>query len=111
ACFGIELTVNNVAALYFVDYFDSLRQMDPIQATGYAGLIAGSFGLMNLFARTLGGVFGDKCGNAWGLSGRARWLFVTVFFEGVLLIIFSQLSILALAIPALVAFSLFVQMS
>jgi MFS transporter, NNP family, nitrate/nitrite transporter len=33
ACFGIELTVNNVAALYFVDYFDAFRQMDTIQAT------------------------------------------------------------------------------
>ena len=26
ACFGIELTVNNVLALYFIDYFDSSRR-------------------------------------------------------------------------------------
>ena len=111
ACFGIELTVNNVAALYFLDYFDAFRQMDTIQAAKYAGLIAASFGLMNLFARTLGGALGDKCGTVWGLSGRVKWLFVTLFFEGLLLILFSQMSVLVLAIPALVVFSLFVQMS
>ena len=111
ACFGIELTVNNVAALYFVDYFAVFREMETIQAAKYAGLIAASFGLMNLFARTLGGAFGDKCGSIWGLSGRVKWLFVTLFFEGLLLIVFSQMSVLTLAIPALVVFSLFVQMS
>ncbi len=111
ACFGIELTVNNVAALYFVDYFAVFREMETIQAAKYAGLIAASFGLMNLFARTLGGVFGDKCGSVWGLSGRVKWLFVTLFCEGLLLILFSQMSALAAAIPVLVVFSLFVQMS
>ncbi|REK09053.1 MAG: MFS transporter [Planctomycetota bacterium] len=111
ACFGIELTVNNVAALYFVDYFAVFREMETIQAARYAGLIAASFGLMNLFARTLGGAFGDKCGSIWGLSGRVKWLFVTLFCEGLLLMVFSQISVLALAIPALVIFSLFVQMS
>ncbi len=69
ACFGIELTINNVAALYFVDYFDFFRNMDPLKAVGTAGLIASLFGLMNIFARTLGGVFGDKFGERWGLSG------------------------------------------
>jgi NNP family nitrate/nitrite transporter-like MFS transporter len=47
ACFGIELTINNVAALYFHDRFGL--------SVGTAGLIAGLFGLMNLFARSLGG--------------------------------------------------------
>ena len=28
ACFGIELTINNIAALYFVDYFDYFKNMD-----------------------------------------------------------------------------------
>ena len=111
ACFGIELTVNNVAALYFVDYFDAFREMDAVQAAKYAGMLAASFGLMNLFARTLGGHWGDKCGAAWGLSGRVKWLFITLFCEGLFLILFSQMTSLSLAIPLLVTFSLFVQMS
>ena len=111
ACFGIELTINNVAALYFVDYFDHFRQMDTVAAVRTAGLIAGLFGLMNLFARTLGGFFGDKFGARWGLKGRVRWLFIAIFCEGVALMLFSRMSVLALAIPSLILFSLFVQMS
>lgn len=103
ACFGIELTVNNVAALYFADYFDL--------GLVAAGLIAGSFGLMNIFARTLGGIFGDNYGAIWGLKGRAFWLFICLFFEGLALMLFSQMQVLFLAIPTLIVFSLFTQMA
>jgi MFS transporter, NNP family, nitrate/nitrite transporter len=103
ACFGIELTVNNVAALYFIDYFDLTLVT--------AGLVAASFGLMNIFARTLGGLFGDNFGSLWGLRGRAFWLFVCILFEGIALIIFSQMAVLFLALPALIVFSLFTQMA
>lgn len=111
ACFGIELTINNVAALYFLDYFEYFKQMDPLKAVGMAGLIASLFGLMNIFARTLGGVFGDRFGEKWGLSGRVKWLFMAVFCEGLALMLFSQMNLLTLAIPTLIIFSLFVQMS
>lgn len=111
ACFGIELTINNVAALYFVDYFDEFKAMSDVEALGTAGLIASLFGLMNIFARTLGGVFGDKFGQKWGLSGRVKWLFMILFCEGLALMLFSQMSVLALAIPTLILFSLCVQMS
>ncbi|MBL4812074.1 MAG: MFS transporter, partial [Rhodobacteraceae bacterium] len=103
ACFGIELTVNNVAALYFFDYFDLTLVT--------AGLVAASFGLMNIFARTLGGLFGDNFGSLWGLKGRAFWLFICILFEGFALMIFSQMSVLFLAIPSLIVFSLFTQMA
>jgi MFS transporter, NNP family, nitrate/nitrite transporter len=103
ACFGIELTMNNVAALYFTDYFG----MNVVAA----GAAAAAFGLMNLFARTLGGVFGDRFGATSGLRGRVTWLFACVFIEGLCLMFFSQMKILALALPALILFSLFVQMS
>lgn len=54
ACFGVELTVNNVAATYFSDEFGL--------STSKAGLVAALFGLMNLFARSLGGIWsGEKC--------------------------------------------------
>jgi MFS transporter, NNP family, nitrate/nitrite transporter len=111
ACFGIELTINNVAALYFLDYFDYFQNMDPLKAVGMAGMMASLFGLMNLFARTLGGLFGDKFGEKWGLSGRVKWLFVVLFLEGLLLMLFSRMSVLTMAIPTLLLFSLFVQMS
>ncbi len=103
ACFGIELTINNVAALYFADYFGL-----GLKA---AGATAAMFGLMNIFARTLGGYFGDVFGKKWGLKGRATWLFMAIFLEGVALMVFSQMQVLLLAIPALIVFSLFVQMS
>jgi NNP family nitrate/nitrite transporter-like MFS transporter len=111
ACFGVELTINNIAALYFVDYFAHFREMDPLQAMGTAGLIASLFGLMNIFARTLGGVFGDRFGERWGLSGRVKWLFITIFLEGLSLMVFARMNTLVLAIPMLIVFSLFVQMS
>ena len=110
-CFGIELTVNNVLALYFIDYFDFFSSMSAVQAVQWAGAAAMLFGLMNVFARTLGGMVGDLFGRRWGLSGRVRWLFIALFCEGLALMLFSQMPVLALAIPALMVFSLFVQMS
>ena len=103
ACFGIELTINNVAALYFHDRFNL--------SVGTAGLIAGLFGLMNIFARTLGGVWGDQAGIKFGLKGRVVFLGIVLLLEGLALILFSQMSILLLAVGAMIIFSLFVQMS
>jgi uncharacterized membrane protein YphA (DoxX/SURF4 family) len=103
ACFGIELTINNIAALYYMDTF----------ALGIktAGLVAGLFGLMNIFARTLGGYISDRFVVMRGLRGRVLWLFIALLCEGVALVFFSQMRVLALAIPAMILFSLFVQMS
>lgn len=103
ACFGVELLVNSKAALYFRDYFDMGRTQ--------AGIIAGLFGLMNIFARTLGGAFGDRFGKIWGLSGRVRWLFLVLFCEGLALMLFSRMTAVPLVIGTLIFFSLFVQMS
>ncbi len=103
ACFGIELTIFGTLALYMFDYFGLTLVT--------AGMVAASFGLMNLFARTLGGVFGDNFASIWGLKGRASWLFITLFIEGLALMLFSQMSVLFLAIPTLLFFSLFTQMS
>jgi NNP family nitrate/nitrite transporter-like MFS transporter len=111
ACFGIELTIDNVAVLYFVDYFDYFKQLDAGEALRGAGLIAAMFGLMNLFARALGGWIGDKCGNRWGLGGRVRWLFLALLGEGIGLMLFSQATTLWLAIPLLIVLGMFVKMS
>jgi MFS transporter, NNP family, nitrate/nitrite transporter len=111
ACFGIELTIHNVAALYFMDYFAWFQDMDMMQAIRSAGLIAGLFGLMSVFARTLGGVFADRCGEKWGLSGRTKCLFIVLFCEGLSLMLFSRMNVLLTAVPALMLFSLFVKMA
>lgn len=103
ACFGIELTINNIAALYFRDQFGLGLKT--------AGLVAGLFGLMNIFARTTGGIIGDLFGKTGGLKGRVKWLFIAVFVEGIALIFFSRMTVLPVAIGVMIVFSLFVQMS
>ena len=102
-CFGVELTINNIAAIYFFDTFDL--------TLATAGLIAGLFGLMNIFARTLGGVFSDLFAKQSGLKGRVRWLFIALICEGIALIAFSQMHVLSMAIGIMLVFSLFVQMA
>jgi NNP family nitrate/nitrite transporter-like MFS transporter len=111
ACFGLELTIDNIAVLYFLDYFDELKQAPEMSALATAGLIGGLFGGMNIFARALGGVIGDKVGARWGLAGRTKWLFLALFGEGLLLMCFSQARTLWLAVPLVMLFGLFVKMS
>lgn len=103
ACFGIELTINGTAAMYFFDKFGLTMTT--------AGIVASCFGLMNLFARSMGGYLSDLVNKDGGLRNRVRFLFVCLLLEGILLILFSQLSVLWMALPVLIVFSLFVQMS
>lgn len=103
ACFGVELTINNIAAIYYHDYFNLDLKT--------AGLIAGLFGLMNIFARSTGGFLGDKAGFKWGLKGRVWLMGGLLFFEGISLIVFSQMTWLPIAIGTMIVFSLFVQMA
>ncbi|HZL91381.1 MAG TPA: MFS transporter, partial [Pirellulaceae bacterium] len=103
ACFGIELTIDNIAHLYFVDKFGL--------SVTWAGVAAGLFGAMNIVARALGGLISDKCSARWGLRGRVGWLFVALAAEGILLACFSRAHVLLAAIPLLLAFGLFVKMS
>jgi MFS transporter, NNP family, nitrate/nitrite transporter len=103
ACFGVEITVDNVAALYFKDSFHvSLR---------LAGVLASLIGMMNLFARALGGIAGDWAGSRWGLRGRSRLLGLTIFVEGLLMVLFSRLTILGPATAAFLLFGLLVCMA
>jgi NNP family nitrate/nitrite transporter-like MFS transporter len=103
ACFGVELTMDNVAAIYYADHFGlGLKQ---------AGLAAGSLGLLHLFARTLGGLVSDRLGGRWGLKGRVNWLFAALLFEGLGLMLFSRMTSLSFAVPAMIGFGLFMKMS
>jgi len=103
ACFGMELTIDNIAALYFTDSFHL--------ALTTAGVVAGSFGMMNLFARALGGIVSDRLHARWGLRGRALLLGGTIFCEGLALMLFSQMRVLPLAIAAMMLTGLFIKMS
>lgn len=102
-CFGMELTIDNIAALYFADYFHL--------ALTAAGLVAASFGMMNLFARALGGVASDRCNRRWGLKGRVALLGCTLGAEGLALMLFSQMRWLPLAVATMMLTGLFVKMS
>ena len=100
---GIEITIDNIATLYFVDNFQlGLKE---------AGLIAGLFGMMNIFARALGGIFGDKAGKKFGLKGRIFILGVFLLCEGLGIMLFSQMASLSWAIAAMLLFALFLKMS
>jgi NNP family nitrate/nitrite transporter-like MFS transporter len=103
ACFGIELTINNVAALYYFDSFSLDLRM--------AGLVASLFGLMNIFARSMGGYFGDRFGDRFGLRGRVHFMGAVLFFQGLALLLFSRMTVLPLAIGTMILFSLCVQMA
>lgn len=103
ACFGVELTMNNIIALYYHDRFEL--------SIAAAGGIAGLFGLMNLFARTMGGILGDRAGIRFGLRGRVAFLGTVLLIGGVALIIFAQMSTMFMAVGAMVLFALFIQMS
>jgi MFS transporter, NNP family, nitrate/nitrite transporter len=103
ACFGIELFIHNVAATYYVDHFGlSLKQ---------AGMAAGSFGLLALFARALGGWISDKVAARGDLNSRVNLLFVLMLGEGLGLLWFSQTTSVTLAIVAMLAFGLCTHMA
>lgn len=103
ACFGIEITIDNIAALYFKDKFNLSLEA--------AGLIAASFGMMNLFARALGGLLSDKVNIFRGLKGRVIVLGACLFLEAVGILIFSSMDVLSYSVIAMISFALFVKMS
>ncbi|MPW42902.1 MFS transporter [Acinetobacter guerrae] len=103
ACFGIEIFIHNIIAMYYVNNFNfGLKE---------AGLAAGIFGLLALFARALGGIVSDKVAMKKGLDGRTKVLFVMILGEGLFLILFSQMNSAMLAIMAMTVFALFTHMA
>jgi len=103
ACFGIELFIHNVAATYYVDHFGlSLKA---------AGMAAGSFGLLALFARALGGWLSDRAAARGDLNSRVNLLFILMVGEGLGLLWFSQTTNVTLAIVAMLAFGLCTHMA
>jgi NNP family nitrate/nitrite transporter-like MFS transporter len=103
ACFGIELTIHNLAATYYVDAFS----LD----VKTAGLYAGSFGLLALFARGLGGIVSDRIAHRSGLDGRTGFLFVLILLEGLGLMLFTHMDTAGTALCAMLGFGLFTHMA
>ncbi len=103
ACFGMELTVYGTMDDYLQNRFGLDRST--------AGNLVLSFALMNIFARTLGGYFGDLFGKLKGLRGRVIFLALILAAEGAMLSLFSITTSLAVGMIFLIAFSLTVQMA
>lgn len=119
-CFGVELAVNNQIGLYFYNEFKR-ADCDPtnplivdecrILTQSTAGLIASLFGLMNLFARGLGGLASDVMNQTRGVPGRLMILFLTLSGQAVFLLAFQSQRSIPLAMLFLVCFSTCTQMS
>lgn len=103
ACFGIEIFIHNIAAVYYVDHFGlSLKS---------AGLAAASFGLLALFARALGGWLSDKLAMRGNLNSRVTLLFVMMIGEGAGLLWFAKADSVTFAVIAMLCFGLFTHMA
>ena len=103
ASFGIELTVYGTMD----DYLQNTFQLERVTA----GNIVLSFALMNIFARTLGGFFGDKFGKLKGLRGRVLFLSFILTVQGIMLVTFSLSTSIIIGFIFLILFSLSVQMA
>ncbi|GAC1389303.1 MAG: MFS transporter [Variovorax sp.] len=103
ACFGVEIFIHNIAASYYVDQFGLSIQS--------AGLAAGIFGGLALFARALGGISSDRIAAFKGLDGRSLLLFGCMLGEGIGLVLFSIAPSVSLAIAAMALFGLFTHMA
>lgn len=103
ACFGIEITIDNIAATFFVDNFNASLVL--------AGGLAASFGFMNIFARALGGIVSDKVGATYGLKGKGRLLSIMLVLEGIGLCLFAQAGSMFWAVTSMLFFALFLKMA
>ncbi|MEZ0541223.1 NarK family nitrate/nitrite MFS transporter [Fibrella arboris] len=103
ACFGMEITFDGVASLYFFDTFGLTETQ--------AGFWAMLFGGMNLFARAVGGIVADRVGSRYGMRGKGILLATMLLLEGIGILLFAQSGNLALAIGSMLAFAMFLKMA
>ncbi|TAG32262.1 MAG: MFS transporter [Sphingobacteriia bacterium] len=103
ACFGVEITVDNFAPIFFTDTFGA--------SLSVAGMAAGIFGWINIFARPLGGIMADKIGKIWGFDGKTILLSVLLLIEGAGLIWFAKSGNIGMAIFMMFVFGLSLKMA
>lgn len=98
ACLGVELTMNNAAALYYKDEFG--------QSTESAAALASIFGWTNLFARGLGGYLSDMMNTRCGMRGRLVLHTLLLLGEGALVLVFCNIQSLGPAVGVMVCLSI-----
>lgn len=131
-CFGVEVTMTNATALYFRDEFGQSTVSAAAIASGensdspiihiyFRGLLLMPFftprysnfrlvfGIMNLFARGIGGFVSDLFNSKYGMRGRVMWQGVTLLLEGAAVVVFGFADTLPGSILALIFLSMMVQ--
>lgn len=103
ACFGMEITFDGVAALYFFDNYHLTETQ--------AGFWAMLFGFMNIFARAMGGILADKVGLKYGMRGKGFLLAGMLVLEGIGIALFASSGNFTLAIISMLTFAMFLKMS
>jgi len=107
ACFGCELVMNNTLATHFHDAFG----VDLVAA----GALAMSFGAMNLFARSLGGILSDWMNVRWRMCGRLWAHFLSLLGQAIFLFLFGCITKDSggwpVALTMLIFFAIFVNMA
>lgn len=103
ACFGVEITIDNFVPIFFTDSFGA--------SIAVAGMAAGIFGWINLFARPLGGIAADKVGVIWGFNGKSLMLALLLLLEAIGIIFFAKAGNLTVAITLMFFFGLSLKMA
>jgi MFS transporter, NNP family, nitrate/nitrite transporter len=103
ACFGVEITVDNFAPIFFTDSFGA--------SLAIAGMCAGIFGWINIFARPMGGIVADRIGKVWGYDGKSLLLSILLLLEGIGLIWFAKSGNIGMAIFMMFFFGLSLKMA
>lgn len=103
ACFGVEITVDNFAPIFFTDSFGA--------TIAVAGMVAGIFGWINVFARPLGGIVADKIGKTYGFNGKTLLLSVLLLIEGFGIIWFANAGSIGMCIFMMFVFGLSLKMA
>jgi len=84
-CFGVELAMNSLAFKYFYNYHGIVPTT--------AGILASTYGLMNLFARSLGGLLSDWSNKRYGMRGRLWACWIVQTMEGFMCICMGLITI------------------
>lgn len=103
ASFGVEISVDNFAPIFFTDSFGA--------SLAVAGMVAGIFGWINLLARPMGGIVADKVGKVWGFDGKSFLLALLLLLEGIGIIWFAKSGNLTMAITMMLIFGFSLKMA